>query len=47
MSFTTWLLVGLGVFIIYSAYKGNNPLASLASHLGAPSKSPAKLQGAR
>jgi hypothetical protein len=47
MSFLAWLLMGAGVFLLYSAYKGNNPLTSLASHLGVTSKSPAKLSGAK
>ena len=43
MSLAAWILLGLGVFVLYSAYKGNNPLASVATHLGVASKSPAKL----
>ena len=34
MSFIVWLALGLGVFLLYSAYKGNNPWESLIRHLG-------------
>lgn len=34
MTFLAWLFMGLGVFVLYSAYKGRNPLASLADSLG-------------
>lgn len=47
MTLMAWLLMGAGVFILYSAYKGNNPLTSLASHLGISTASPAKLSGAK
>jgi len=45
MSLVTWVLMGIGVFVIYSAYKGNNPLASAAMHLGVTTRTPAKLAG--
>ena len=45
MSLAAWILLGIGVFVLYSAYKGNNPLSSLASHLGVSTKAPAKLAG--
>jgi hypothetical protein len=47
MSLMAWLLMGAGIFILYSAYKGSNPLTSLATHLGVTAKSPAKLSGAK
>lgn len=43
MSFLTWLFLGAGIFLLYSAYKGNNPLASLAGNLGIKTKTPAKV----
>ena len=45
MSLAAWIMLGVGVFVLYSAYKGNNPLSSLATHLGVATKTPAKLVG--
>lgn len=46
MSFLAWLLMGIGVYVLYSAYKGNNPLSSLADRFGIAHVSPTKLGGA-
>lgn len=41
MSLATWLLFGAGIFLIYSAWRGNNPLAMLGQAFGvAPSAVP-------
>lgn len=45
MNLTTWLLLGVGAFLLYSAYKGNNPLASLAKAFGISHTSADKVAG--
>lgn len=47
MSFGTWLILGVGAFLLYCGIKGLNPLSVLANRFGVASKSPAKLGGAR
>jgi hypothetical protein len=46
MNIVTWLALGLGVFILYCAVKGLNPLTVLANRFGITTASPAKLRGA-
>jgi len=45
MSFLSWLLIGGGLFLLYSAYKGNNPINVIASRFGIETKAPAKIGG--
>ncbi len=44
MSFLTWVLVGLGLFVLYEAVHGNNPIVSAATHLGFTAASSPKLK---
>lgn len=34
MPFVAWLLLGAGVFLMYSAYKGFNPVSHITNILG-------------
>ena len=45
MNFLAWVLLGAGVFVLYSAYKGKNPLATLADSLGIQHASSSTLGG--
>lgn len=46
MSLITWVMLGLGAYLMWCAAKGYNPLAYLASRIGVQSSKPAKLAGA-
>jgi hypothetical protein len=37
MSLAAWIVIGIGVFILYAAVKGRNPLAMIAERFGIPS----------
>jgi len=39
MSLAAWMMIGLGVFILYAAVKGRNPLSMIAERFGLPSAS--------